>query len=408
MATRIAAALRGLTLLASACCATGWSMPSADVRCCPGCGVRSATPAPAMSMLAATQAISRNAPAPTGPDPYKLVYDDLEAIKGGIKKVLTSRGKSTGSALSSNEVLSMAAREFMERKGKSFRPMLVLLIGRATDPDFVTDQRHMKLAVIAEMIHTASLIHEDVLEEDETDTSQGTLVHQEVALDVGNKVCILAGDFLLAKAAVELSLLETSAVTEIVARGLEMICEGGMMGFNSTSKSGDLSSLSVDEHLGIVSNSIGQLLANVCQCSAILSGHEPDSLTAKACHLFGEQLAMARHLVGEADALEAALRKSRRNPKQAAPLLAKTMTSTPVLIASQKFPEIRSQTLTSSKSAAKFADAIERSGALDQTQARAEEFAQAAADSLAALPSSATRDALVLLCHKVISGTPIK
>ena len=47
-------------------------------------------------------------------------------------------------------------------------------------------------------------------------------------------------------------------------------------------------------------------------------------------------------------------------------------------------------------------------GALDQTQARAEEFAQAAADSLAALPSSATRDALVLLCHKVISGTPIK
>ena len=64
----------------------------------------------------------------------------------------------------------------------------MLLIGRATDADFKTDQRHSKLAVIAEMIHTASLIHEDVLEEHETDTSQGTLVHQEVALDVGNKV----------------------------------------------------------------------------------------------------------------------------------------------------------------------------------------------------------------------------
>ena len=67
--------------------------------------------------------------------------------------------------------------------------MLVLLVGRATGPDFVTDARHTKLAVISEMIHTASLIHADVLEEHETDSTQGTLVHQEVALDVGNKVC---------------------------------------------------------------------------------------------------------------------------------------------------------------------------------------------------------------------------
>merc|ERR1719387_721181 len=124
----------------------------------------------------------------------------------------------------------MAAREFMQRKGKSFRPMLVLLVGRATGADFVAEPRHTKLAVIAEMIHTASLIHADVLEED----LMGTVVHQEVALDVGNKVCILAGDFLLAKAAVELSLLESSKVTEIVASGLESICEGGMRAYNAT------------------------------------------------------------------------------------------------------------------------------------------------------------------------------
>ena len=45
------------------------------------------------------------------------------------------------------------------------------------------------------------------------------------------QVCILAGDFLLSKAAVELSLLESSVVTEIVARGLEAICEGSMRAF---------------------------------------------------------------------------------------------------------------------------------------------------------------------------------
>ena len=123
---------------------------------------------------------------PAGPDPYQLVADELDYIKRSIKKMLTDKGDT--SAISSNSVLTMAAREFMSRKGKSFRPMLVLLIGRATGPDFVTDTRHSKLAVISEMIHTASLIHADVLEDHETDTSQGTLVHQEVALEVGNKV----------------------------------------------------------------------------------------------------------------------------------------------------------------------------------------------------------------------------
>lgn len=144
----------------------------------------------ALAMLTADQLDLDSSSAPPGPDPYRLVQDDLSYIKKSIKKMLTSSKGETGAALSSNSVLTMAAREFMDRKGKSFRPMLVLLIGRATDPDMVTDARHTKLAVISEMIHTASLIHADVLEETalEEDPGAGTLVHQEVALDVGNKV----------------------------------------------------------------------------------------------------------------------------------------------------------------------------------------------------------------------------
>ena len=119
--------LRSLLLLVFLCCVLGWTVPVGHTN--PNsCFGTAASHFPEMGMLATV--ISRDAPAPLGPDPYKLVYDDLEGIKGGLKKVLTSKGKGTGGALSSNEVLSMAAREFMERKGKSFRPMLVLLIGR--------------------------------------------------------------------------------------------------------------------------------------------------------------------------------------------------------------------------------------------------------------------------------------
>ncbi|KAL1521033.1 hypothetical protein AB1Y20_022588 [Prymnesium parvum] len=389
-------------LFAGLYCVSGWRATVTPAR-------RSASTSTVMSMLATP--ISRNAPVPPGPDPYKLVNDELEFIKGSLKKVLTSKGAGTSSALSSNEVLTMAAREFMQRKGKSFRPMLVLLIGRATNPDFVTDQRHSKLAVITEMIHTASLIHNDVLEEHETDTSQGTLVHQEVALDVGNKVCILAGDFLLAKAAVELSLLESSKVTEIVASGLESICEGGMMGFNSTTKGVERANLSVERHLEIISQTIAQLVANACQCAAILSGHEASSRVANACHVYGRSLTMAHHLVGEAEAMERLIKSCRRNAKKACDFSAVQPRSTPFLLAAEKHPRLRELIGGAEETTLSPAEAVrlvERSGAIKQTQLRAEAYAQEAADALVLLPNSVARDSLQLLCHKVVSRTALK
>ena len=349
----------------------------------------------------------------SAPDPYRLVQDELDFIKKSIKTMLKANSGATG-AISSNGVLTMAAREFMNRKGKSFRPMLALLIGRATSRDFTTDGRHSKLAVISEMIHTASLIHSDVLEEDEADTSQGTLVHQEVALEVGNKVCILAGDFLLAKAAVELSLLESGDVTEIVAQGLESICEGGMRAYNSTAEPETLHTLSLDGHLATVRSSIGALIANVCQCSAILSGHEKDSVVAQACSLYGENLAMARHLVGEAEEIDAALRKSRRNPKSLPSHLPRGVhgvARAPLLIAAEAHPEVR-QVLAGAASGedapAACAELVEASDAVAATRRLAGEYAKTAAEVIEALPPSATRDALVLLCHKVVTGAPIK
>jgi len=300
----------------------------------------------------------------------------------------------------------MAAREFMDRKGKSFRPMVVLLIGSATHPDFTTGNLHSKLAVISEMIHTASLIHADVLEDHETDTSQGTLVHQEVTLEVGNKVCILAGDFLLAKAAVELSMLENSAVTEIVAQGLEYICEGGMMSYRNTEGEVSVAELTLDDHCAAIAQQVAALIANSCQCAAILSGHERDSTVASACRLYGESLGMARELIKEADEVDIALRKCRRNSKKLRSILPPFVRA-PILIASERHPEVRSL-LLAGRPAKEAAELLERSGAVRATRERASRHAQDAADALMVLPNSATRDALMVLCHKVVTGSPLK
>ena len=75
------------------------------------------------SMALVSTPITRESPAPPGPDPYKLVRDDIELIKSSIKKML-STNKGTGASLAQNEVLTMAAREFTARQGKSFRSVV--------------------------------------------------------------------------------------------------------------------------------------------------------------------------------------------------------------------------------------------------------------------------------------------
>ena len=382
--------------------ASGWAASAPRVP-----APRSLSPrAPVVAAVASlydTPVIAREAPAPLGPDPYKVVNDDLEYIKNSIRKVLSEKG-SGGGALARNEVLTMAAREFMQRKGKSFRPMLVLLVGRATGADFVAEPRHTKLAVIAEMIHTASLIHADVLEEDldrvdQEDDRMGTVVHQEVALDVGNKVCILAGDFLLAKAAVELSLLCNSDVTAIVAGGLEQICEGGMKSYDPSE--GDASmSRSLDEHLDACRRRHAQLIGNACQAAAVISGHEADSTVAMGVLEFGVELAMAQLLCQEAQEAEKLIKAAKgRGAIKAAPV-----PSAPLYASMEKEPQLRTLLLQRDTYAAQALELVERGGGVARTWELAAESAQNAANLLQILPASAARDALVVLCHKVLNA----
>ena len=187
-----------------------------------------------------------------------------------------------------------------------------------------------------------------------------------------------------------------------------------MRAFNSTVVDGALDSLTLDEHLATVGESIASLIANICQCSAILSGHEPDSVVAQACKLYGQHLAFARHLVGEAEEIDAALRKSRRSPSSLPALLPRGVhgvARAPILIAAQTYPEVR-EILTGAAEGtdapAHCVELLEKSGAVQATRDLAEKHAREAAEAIEVLPASATRDALVVLCHKVVTGSPLK
>ncbi|CAN0470878.1 unnamed protein product, partial [Ectocarpus sp. 8 AP-2014] len=155
-------------------------------------------------------------------DPFKLASKDLSPFTDTIKELVESE----------HPVLSMAAKHFFEKRhGKRFRPTIVALMALATcdkpmeahrDSEGYT--RQGQLGQITEMIHVASLIHDDVLDEAEVRRG-GMAVHKLYS----NKVAVLAGDYLLARASVLLARLGDVQVVEIMATALDSLVQGEIM-----------------------------------------------------------------------------------------------------------------------------------------------------------------------------------
>jgi len=311
----IAGALPALAALAAAL-----AVPASAMALAPSAYVQ---PGSEGSRLAASSARrTRAAPraaAATGavPDPYELVADDIAQMKQSLREVakLNAGSNPTGVA-ASQPVLTMAVQEFLKRPGKSFRPMIVLLLGRVAETTAVRAKlpttrltgdalkaKHMRLAELTEMMNVASIIHDDVMDDVVPDAGAavsvsgvgGNIVHKMYSPNVGNKVSILAGDFLLARAAVELAQLEDPAVVEIMAGALESIVRGGVL--RAESLNDDM--LNVDAYCARTKARSAQLLANACRCAALLAGFDFDSAEANAAEAYGCHLGMAHAIAAD-------------------------------------------------------------------------------------------------------------
>merc|ERR1719221_2443700 len=146
--------------------------------------------------------------APPQVDPFALVHEQLEPLSAIVRSQLDAESHTLGDA--SQHFFGVGAA----REGKRVRPVLVLLMAQATQAANTQDaqggdmERRVQLASITEMIHTASLIHDDVL--DAADTRRGdSAVHKLFS----NKAAVLSGDFLLARASVALARLGHAQVT---------------------------------------------------------------------------------------------------------------------------------------------------------------------------------------------------
>ena len=142
---------------------------------------------------------------------FAPVKDDLRMLTDNLKQLVGAR----------HPILYAAAEHLFEAKGKSMRPALVLLVSRATMSDRDITSRHRRLAEITEMIHTASLVHDDVI--DSADLRRGM---PTVNNSFGNRIAVLAGDFLFAQASWYLANLDDLEVVKLLSKVITDFAEG--------------------------------------------------------------------------------------------------------------------------------------------------------------------------------------
>jgi octaprenyl-diphosphate synthase len=164
-------------------------------------------------------------------------------------------------------------------RGKMLRPCLVLLCGRACGP---VGHSHHVVGAVVEMIHVASLIHDDILDQSQIRRRGATLN----AL-YGNETAVLAGDFLLSHTFSLCSQLKSQRICSMIASTTNMVCEGEIV---QVAHKGDWE-LSEEEYLAIISRKTASLCGTCCRLGVECSAGSAQ--LAQAMDDFGCALGMA-------------------------------------------------------------------------------------------------------------------
>jgi octaprenyl-diphosphate synthase len=164
-------------------------------------------------------------------------------------------------------------------RGKRLRPLLALLSGGATGG---IKSEHVDLAVIVELIHVATLVHDDIVDEAEWRRSQPTLNARW-----GNSLSVLLGDWLFAHALNLSARFDEVEVSRSIARAAREVCTGEII---QTQRRFDLH-LCIDDYLRIIEMKTGSLFAVASELGALLSKATP--AMQESLQIFGRKFGTA-------------------------------------------------------------------------------------------------------------------
>jgi octaprenyl-diphosphate synthase len=331
-----------------------------------------------------------NRPAPaTTPEPVNaftvardLAAPDMAQVDGMIRQRLHS------------DVLLINAigEHIVGGGGKRLRPMLHVLAAHAAG---YGGEAHVELAAVIEFIHTATLLHDDVV--DGSDLRRG---RKTANAAWGNAASVLVGDFLYSRSFQMMVELDRMEVMRILADTTNSIAEGEVLQLLNIGKA------ETDEaaYMRVIERKTAVLFAASTQLGGVLAGLPEQQCLA--LRRYGTQLGCAFQIaddlldyVSDADTLGKNIGDDLAEGKPTLPLIYAIQRSTPMQA------ELLRNAITSQRFSALdvIVDAIRHSGALERTRARAQMHAHAAHEALASLPPSRYRDALAGLAEYAVN-----
>ena len=206
--------------------------------------------------------------------------DKLQQIKAPISAELeVFKQKFDDSLQSSNPLLSEVIRFIKQRKGKMMRPILALLMAKVCGE--IEDSTYYA-AISLELLHTASLVHDDVV--DESDKRRG---QASVNALYDNKVSVLVGDFLLATSLTNAALTENISLVKLVSCLGQKLSEGEIIQLSNT----NASDFSEEVYFDVIKKKTAALFSSAAE-AGVRSVESCDEMAEKA-YQFGELIGVA-------------------------------------------------------------------------------------------------------------------
>lgn len=319
----------------------------------------------------------------------------LEEIRSLVAADLRSLDQCIAASLGSEVMLvNQVAHHIVTGGGKRLRPLLVLLAARACG--YQADD-HVQAAAIVEFIHTATLLHDDVV--DGSDLRRGRDTANAI---FGNEASVLVGDFLYSRAFQMMVEVGEMRLMEVMAHATNVIAEGEVLQLmNCNDPDTD-----EERYFEVIRNKTAKLFEAGARVAGILAG--ADTTTEAALADYGMRLGIAFQLVDDALDYGGATAEMGKNMGDD---LAEGKPTLPLIHAMREGSAAQRATIRRAieqgglEELGAIRDAIESTGSLHYTARLAREQAEAAVNSLAALPESPFRDALASLARIAVDRT---
>lgn len=205
----------------------------------------------------------------------KLIQQDMIEVNAEICKQLNSE----------IPLIKKLTQHILKHKGKQIRPMIAVLTAKTLH---YTKKQHIIIAALIEFIHTATLLHDDVIDSSYTRRGQTT-----ANITFGNTASILVGDFIYTRAFQMITKLKSLPILSLMANAVNIIAEGEILQLMYCNNS----TISINKYMKIIYKKTARLFEVSSQTSAILAG--ANFYQEQALRKYGKYFGIAFQLIND-------------------------------------------------------------------------------------------------------------